>query len=174
MGEDARGYSWAPFQPGNTASVKHGAWSARSWRPLADAIAAELVEVAPWAAKDSYSSTVAAWSRTEAQIQLLQNYLAEHELLDEEGAPRGAAHLLVRLEAQAMSLRTELGLSPLALSRLIAVAERRGGDDHHSHDQLTAEIRRLVTEGRAVLGHVTAEIGRLIERAEAGATTDDD
>ena len=123
-----------------------------------------------------YASTVAAWSRVEAQVQLLMAYLIEHELLDENGSPRAASHLLTKLEAQAQSLRAELGLSPLALSRLIAVAERRG-TEHHSHEELDAEIKRMVLEGHAVLSDVAAaQLGRLTERlgrGEEGGGTDD-
>jgi len=114
-----------------------------------------------------YASTVAAWSRVEAQVQLLMAYLIEHELLDENGSPRAASHLLTKLEAQAQSLRAELGLSPLALSRLIAVAERRG-TEHHSHEELDAEIKRMVLEGHAVLSDVAGRPAGTTDRA-AGA-----
>jgi hypothetical protein len=79
---------------------------------------------------------------------------------------------MVKLESQAQSLRTELGLSPLALSRLIAVAERHDTEHQSQGRELDAEIKRMIVEGRAVLSDVAAvEFGRLTERA---GTTDDD
>jgi hypothetical protein len=74
-----------PFQPGHTLSLRHGVYSARTWKPLADAIAAELPEVAPWCSRATYGSAVAAWARVEAQLQLVMAWLDEHGPLDADG-----------------------------------------------------------------------------------------
>jgi hypothetical protein len=144
-----RGYSWAPFAPGNTVTLQHGAYSPRTWKPLADQIAAELPDVAPWCCRPAYGSAVAAWSRTEAQIVLLMGWLDEHGPLDDEGVPRPATGLLATLERQAQSLRAELGLTPLALAKLLgALTSAPAGTDDQALERLRAEGRQLV-EARA-------------------------
>ncbi|MDQ3641057.1 MAG: P27 family phage terminase small subunit [Actinomycetota bacterium] len=143
----ARGYSWAPFAPGHTLSTRHGAYSPRSWKPLAEAITAELPEIAPWCCRPVYGPAVAAWARTEAQLQLVMAWLDDHGPLDKDGEPRPATALLARLESQAQSLRSELGLSPLALAKLLGAfttATAAGGDDAGALDALKAEGRRVV------------------------------
>lgn len=156
MTGEARGYSWPTFGPdnpgvpaplGNTRSLQHGAYSARSWKPLADAIAAELADIAPWCTRAVYGPAVAAWARTEAQLQLVMAWLDDHGPLDKDGEPRPATALLSKLETQAQSLRAELGLSPLALARLLGAfttAVTVGGDDAGALDALRAEGRRFV------------------------------
>jgi hypothetical protein len=44
MGEPARNYSWEPFQPGNTLSLRHAAYSEGVIQPLADDLAHHLLE----------------------------------------------------------------------------------------------------------------------------------
>ena len=140
-----RGYSWPPFEPGNRMTLTHGAYSERSWRPLADRLAAHLVETAPWSGRDTFAPTVAAWARTEAQIQRLMDYLDHHGPLDSEGETRPAATHLARLETTAANLRASLGLDPSSLARLLrdvsavseAVLEEVG-------------LEALAAEGRAI------------------------
>lgn len=131
----ARGYSWAPFQPGHELSMSHGAYSERRVGPLAQEILDGLLALAttaessvPWLAEPSYRPALAAWSRAEARVQLLEAWLAEHGGdVDEEGEVRGAAAFLARCEARAESLRSKLGLDPLSRARLgrdVAVAGR--------------------------------------------------
>ncbi len=152
MTTPARGYSWQPFGTGNTAALAHGVYSPRTWRPLADRIAAELPDIAPWCSRPTYGPTVAAWSRTEAQLQLVMAWLDEHGPLDSDGEPRPATNLLVKLESQAQSLRAELGLSPLALAKLLgAFTSAPTGSDDGALDHLRAEGRRIVDARTAAL-----------------------
>jgi hypothetical protein len=58
----ARGYSWPPFEPGNGAAIKHGATSRRRVQPLADELARQCREVAPWVGVPAFAATVADWS----------------------------------------------------------------------------------------------------------------
>jgi len=117
VGEPARGYTREPFAPGHEKSTKHGAYSPRRWKPLADRLAAELLTERPWLA--DHTRTVTALARTEARIELIAAWLDEHGDLDEHGIPRPAGDQLGKLEGLALKLRTELALSPLALARLI-------------------------------------------------------
>jgi phage terminase small subunit len=57
-------------------------------------------------------------------------WLDEHGPLDDEGVPRPATGLLATLERQAQSLRAELGLTPLALAKLLgALTSAPAGTD---------------------------------------------
>ncbi len=164
----ARGYSWSPFERGNVVSLRHGVYSARTWKSLADAIASELLEVAPWCSRATYGSAVAAWARVEAQLQLVMAWLDEHGPLDADGHPRSATALLARLESQAQSLRAELGLSPLALAKLLgAFTSAPTGTDDDALEALKAEGRRIV-EARA--GQLAASVpGFAAQTAEVGS-----
>lgn len=118
MTRRGRGYSWPPFEPGNMAHLKHGAWSPSLIEPRA----AELVEAAlaetPYLTEPRYTASVWAWARAEARILLLSDYLDRVGLLDDRGRPRGAVDTLLRCESLAAKARTVLGLDPLSRARL--------------------------------------------------------
>lgn len=118
-GAPARGYSWPPFQPGHTLSMRHGAKSARMVAPIAEQMASELSAAAPWTSGAQFAPTVAAWAWAEAQAQLVRQHLDEIGLLDEDGQPRGAANFLDRVEGRAAKLRAELGLTPASMVKLL-------------------------------------------------------
>lgn len=139
-----RDYSWPPFKPGHELSKRHGAYSPRSWRPLADRIAAELVDVAPWAAEPTFAASVAAWARVEAQLQLVLDWLDEHGPLDDEGEPRGATNLQLKLESSAANLRATLGLDPQSWARLLASFAAAGDPADEGRRQLLEVGRRLL------------------------------
>ncbi len=108
-----------PFQPGNLAAGKHGAWSERRVAPLAARLVAEVVEGNSYLQDATYVSALQSWGRTEARIELVTTYLLEHGGdLDGDGSVRPAAELLNKLEARAENLRARLGLDPLSRSRL--------------------------------------------------------
>lgn len=139
----ARGYSWPPFEKGNKAALAHGAWSPRSIRPVAERLAAELVEVAPWVARPAFGAAVHAWAWSEAQCVLLREYAHEVGLLDEDGAPRAFLDALHRSEQRSASRRAELGLTPAAWARLLRSMSESGGDED-ALEQLKAEGRRIL------------------------------
>ncbi len=143
--QGARGYSWAPFEPGNLAALRHGAMSPRKMGPIADRLAAELAEAAPWTARPAFAASVAAWARAEARTVLVTTWLADHGLLDDDGAPRPAATFLVKLETQAANLRTRLALDPAALAALLAkLVEAPAEHVAEERERLLAEARALV------------------------------
>jgi hypothetical protein len=136
----ARGYRWADAEAGNELALVHGAYSERRLAPRAAQIAGELLshpDTPEWLRTPSYAPAVAAWSRAEAVVSLLWDYLAEVDLqqaladvteLDEQhakGSTRSTARRteavltqLHRHETRAANLRRELGLSPLSRARL--------------------------------------------------------
>lgn len=117
-GRPARGYSWPPFQPGHTLTMRHGAYSPRRVDPLATTLVEAVMEATPYLGEASYAPALWAWARAEARVQLLTEWLDDHGLLDDDGRPRGAADLLVRCERLAAESRARLGLDPLSRARL--------------------------------------------------------
>jgi hypothetical protein len=117
-GGPRRDYAWPPFEAGNRAAEKHGAYSERRITPLAEQASSELVEAAPWLNAPAFASAVLAWSRVEAQVALVGAWLAETGPLDSDGKPRSAAEFLVRLERLAADLRGRLGLDPASRARI--------------------------------------------------------
>jgi hypothetical protein len=133
-----------PFQPGNEAALVHGASSERHIAPRAAQIAADLLNhqgCPPYLKEPGYTPVVRAWSRAEAVVSLLWDWLAEHDLddaltdlttvdEDEEHAKGSATRHTVsrrvesvltqlhRHEVRAMNLRSRLGLDPLSRARL--------------------------------------------------------
>lgn len=153
----ARGYSWAPFAPGHTLSTKHGARSPRVIGPIVAELVAELANVAPWTARPAFAAEVSAWANAEARCRVLRHWCDEHGVLSEKGLL--AAGELARAEARASSARDRLGLSPLALAKLLgafATAAATGADDDGALEQLKAEGRRIVEARSAALEAATA------------------
>lgn len=145
MGDAARGYSWPPFAPGHTLSLKHGADSPARVQPIADELATWLAEHAPWTARPAFIGTAAAWCWAEARCRLVRAYLEEQPLVGADGDVLRAATYLERLETRAAGLRRDLGLDPQSLARLLtslADLSATVGDD----EGLAAVAR----EGRAI------------------------
>jgi AcrR family transcriptional regulator len=126
-GIPARRYSWEPFQPGHTLTLKHGAYSDRLVEPRALEIAhamADAEELPDYLAQPRYRGAVLDLARSLAQRERLEAWLAEHATpgtpleLAENGDVRGAAVLLERVERAIERHRDRLGLSPLAAARL--------------------------------------------------------
>ncbi len=140
----ARGYSWKPFEPGHTISLRHGARSARVLQPIADQLLAEVGTVAPWTGRPAFAAELAAWAWAEARCQVLRSWIDGHAILSDEGLL--AAGELARAESRAANARDRLGLNPLALSRLLAtLASVSGaGTDDGALEQLKAEGRAIV------------------------------
>jgi hypothetical protein len=133
------------FKEGNEYELVHGAKSPRHYLPKARELAEGLPEVAPWTARPAFAATVASWSKAEAQCQLLHAYLDSNGLLDGEGHPRPATSMLTACETRAGNLRQQLGLTPVALAKLLqslaSVAASAG--DTTSLDAVRAEGERI-------------------------------
>jgi len=141
----ARGYSWPAATAGNKIALKHGARSPRVVGPIVDALVVELAAVAPWTARPAFAAEVNAWAHAEARCQVLRHWADEHGVLSDEGL--AAAGELARAEVRASTARDRLGLSPLALAKLLgafATASSTGADDDGALDLLKAEGRRII------------------------------
>ncbi|QMU22885.1 hypothetical protein [Gordonia rubripertincta] len=115
-GAPARGYSWEPFKPNHTKSVKHGAYSERLIAPLAAEIANTLLSTYP--RLRGFREAVLEYARIDAQVERLQAHVDEHGDLDSDGNPTGAAKLLLRTRVHLANRADSLGLTPLANARL--------------------------------------------------------
>lgn len=119
-----------PFEPGHTLSMRHGAYSPRRYEPLAEEFVEATLEHArqPGSAtayllEPSYRPALWSWAKTEAQLQLIEEYLADHGdeaggFIDGEGEMRGPANYWLRLSASAARQRDALGLTPMSRARL--------------------------------------------------------
>jgi hypothetical protein len=144
-----RHYSWPPFEKGNEVGLRHGAFSPRKIEPRAAEYVDAVLEVATvdgstvsYLADPTYQPALIAWSRAEAQQDLLEEFLAEGGPIDEDGKVRPAADLLERVARRAERMRSRLGLDPLSrasLAKDLAVAKS-------SHD-----LDRLKALGQALL-----------------------
>jgi len=139
----SRGYSWPPFEEGNAAALTHGAFSAGRVQPVADALAEQLAETAPWTAQPAFRAVVASWAYAEAQAALLRLWLDREGVLDDEGAPRPATALLEKVESRAAHGRGELGLTPASWARLVA---RLGSADAEHAARGLESLRRVGAE----------------------------
>jgi hypothetical protein len=115
-------------------------------QPVADRLAAGLGGVAPWTVAGAFAGSVASWAHAEAQAYLLRQYVDERGVLDEDGQPRPAVGMLERVELRLVGLRDRLGLTPLALGRLLATLSQVDGD---RGEQGLEALRRAGAELRA-------------------------
>jgi hypothetical protein len=112
-----RGYTWPPFQPGHTLSLRHGARSSRFCDPLAKALVKALLEARPDLA--NYPETLISWAHAEARVELIRMWFAQEGFkVDDDGKIHGPVDQLLRFEASAARLRSDLGLTPLSDAQL--------------------------------------------------------
>ena len=122
-----RGYSWQPFQPGHELTLKHGAFSPRRVDPIAAGLVDQVLADPQCSDLESprWRAALWAWARAEAQVQLLDAWLAKAGEQSGDGvgdldaeAVRSAYLLLHRAETRATTQRGRLGLDPLSAARL--------------------------------------------------------
>jgi hypothetical protein len=181
-----------PFAPGNQLGVRHGAFSEARVLPLAGRILAAMLadeDCPPYLHQSKFTRALQAWSRAEAQAEVIQSYLDSmtvDEALSEvtegtEGEDRlsapgsvkrtlhqrkrlSALDALHRAESRAQSLRRELGLSPssyAALARDVSLIGRQMDDG----------LERMGTEGhKLVAAQAVTRAGRDAELAAVTET----
>jgi len=134
---------WPDFDADNEVALTHGAHSERRWRPLAEQLRAAILDDAPWLSRPAFAAALEAWSIVEAKSRLVDDWLDEHGLLDDDGVPLAANGLADRLAARAITLRGQLGLDPVSFAKLLATfAGVPGGED--ALEALKREGARLV------------------------------
>ncbi|NKR96213.1 hypothetical protein GS473_04495 [Rhodococcus hoagii] len=114
----ARGYSWAPFQPGHFKSKKHGAYSDRVITPLAAEIANAVCEARADLQAPEMQPAVLAYARSEAQLEVVTAYVDQCGAFTEAGELTSAEKYRLRLDTQTANHRSRLGLDPLSKAKL--------------------------------------------------------
>lgn len=146
----ARGYSWAPFEKGNTIGVRHGARTPRVYAPLAEKLATWLLAERP--DLEPYWVAVNAWAVAETRAALLREYAEQVGFIDEKGELRpGLLHWISKTEAAAQRASASLGLTPgthAALQRERADATTATWS---VEDALAAGRRRVVDVSRPAI-----------------------
>ncbi len=130
-----------PFPAGNTTSRTHGVWSDRRVNPHAVELAQTLLGMRPDLA--AYKETVWAWARAESRCILLERWLVDHPLVEEDGNVAPVARYVSQFERLAADLRAKLGLDPKSEAEL---ASSRAQATLHTFD-----IEELRARGREVM-----------------------
>lgn len=118
----AGGSGWGPAK--GMRAERHGARSPRVYQRRARELARGLVAEQPWL--EGYPEAVAAWAEAEARASLIREWLADRDLLGDDGPVEGmggAVHWLRVFERTARDARKDLGLDPASEA---AVAKARG------------------------------------------------
>jgi hypothetical protein len=105
------------FPTDNTVSIRHGIHSRRKVDPLAAELVTGLVDSRP--DLDAYPETIWAWARAEARCLLLETWLSDHPVVDEDGEPAPVLRYVSQWERLASDLRTRLGLDPRSEAELV-------------------------------------------------------
>jgi hypothetical protein len=125
-GMPARNYSWPPFEKGNEAALRHGAYSTRRVEGRAREIAERLEDVVP-GFNASHRVTVELLARELARIELADLWLEEHGILDERGQPQPILKVRSIWTNSAARLANDLALNPSAQAKLgLAAAQAKG------------------------------------------------
>jgi len=121
----ARGYSWEPFAPGNTAALVHGIHSERALAPVVQQLADVLLgegNTPPYLQAIEFAPAVRAWLRAEAQALLgsewLESMSVEARFEPKKAGTAAPAEIVRKLETAAAGHRQRLGLDPLSKARL--------------------------------------------------------
>lgn len=120
VSDDRRGYSWPPFEPGNTAGVTNGANSERRLAPIVATLLAELEQVAPWSSTPTFRLAAERWAWAEAECRLRREDFDVHGLTDDKGEGRAGVDRWHRAERRAQLAGEALGLTPQSMVKLLA------------------------------------------------------
>jgi hypothetical protein len=166
----ARGYSWPPFEPGNTKSLVHGAYSERVVAPRAEALMTSVLEDAEspdHVRTPMFRFTLAAWCRAETVAGVLYEHImslsTEEMMTPRLAGTRSPVDLWKAADAHAANLRSKLGLDPVSYAR---IAKDLGIASKASEDALG----RLAETGKSIVERREAEM-RVIEGGEADGRT---
>ena len=141
--QDADGRPVAGAEANNRRAEKHGGHSPARVNPRAKELAEAATVAVPRLQDPEFAPSVRAWSRAEAAVELISEWLGDHGgPLDPDGVPWPAVKSLLAFEARASAERVRLGLDPLSRARL----DRDQAAVEHRFD-----VPALVAEGRQAL-----------------------
>jgi hypothetical protein len=113
------GYSWPPFEPGHTLSIRHGAFSERVISAAGLQIREALQARYPYLADDSFVEAIERYCRAEARAQLLHWHILTK--VEEEGVDSVRPYLwteATRAEANAQKFGADCGLDAAGHARI--------------------------------------------------------
>lgn len=133
------------FAPGNTLSVRHGAYSAVVIAERAKSVHAELLQHAPYLDEPRFYPAVQRYLSAAAREALLDGHI--QQVCAEKGAGAVPARVWEQVTAAARlaaKLGSELGLDPLGHARIRALsAGAESSEASASLAELSAEGRRI-------------------------------
>jgi hypothetical protein len=150
MGLPARGYSWPPFEDGNTAALVHGAQSPRVVDAVAVVLAEAVVAEAPWLKAEIFQPAIWRYARAEARARLLSNFILE---VAEEHSEKIGARLWESANGAdntANRMAESLGLTPLSRAHLAGIVT--------GTEATSAGITELAERGKAIRARRAAEL----------------
>lgn len=141
----ARGYSWPPFEPGNSAAQRHGVYSRRVIAERAQELLDELLERCPSLCEEADATALETYCQAQAKANMLNRYIwavVEGRVRSARrgGAPRTGIEGVPprtwcdasRAEANAQKFAAGLGLTPAgfaAIAKDVQEARRLLGRD---------------------------------------------
>ena len=149
----ARGYSWEPFEQGNTAAIRHGANSMRMTEPVAKRIVAELrnTEGLDYLRAPRFTTALWAYARAAAKAELVLAWIDGMTPAQQFTAGRGKdspSELLRQLQGRAANMGDRIGLSPAGaveiadeIRKARTMLARRA-----EHDALQVDIRASLAQ----------------------------
>jgi len=108
-GGPKRGYSWPPFEDGNTVALRHGAYATLALKPRAYAIAARLRDAMGDAFEDKHTAAVEAGALAGARVEAALGHLLDETNVEELKTLDANARSWLRLYLDTLE---RLGLTP--------------------------------------------------------------
>jgi hypothetical protein len=139
----ARGYSWPPFEDGNTMALIHGADSPRVIEAVARIVRDDVVVQAPWILEPIFADALLRYCRAEARARLLSDHI--FNLAEGQGAHKVPIRLwesAVACDNAAARAAADLGVTPLARARLASLTA--------TTEATNAGLQDLAERGRAI------------------------
>ena len=108
-GGPKRDYSWPPFQPGHTLSVRHGAYATLALKPRAEEIAVRLREALGNDFEDKFTAAIEAGALAGARVEAALGHLLDETNVEELKTLDVHARSWLRLYVDTLE---RLGLTP--------------------------------------------------------------
>jgi hypothetical protein len=131
-----------PYEPGNSAAVRHGAFSEQIVAERANEIRDRFIELAPWLARPAFAESLYRYTRAVAREVLLDNYITE--MAETTGVGSISSRVFEQCTAAARlshKLAGDLGLTPIGEAKLRALVGNAATTE--------ATLATLMAAGRA-------------------------
>ena len=150
-GGPKRGYSWPPFEPGHTLSLKHGAYATLALKPRAEEIATRLREAMGDAFEDKFTAAIEAGALAGARVEAALGHLLDETNVAELKTLDANARSWLRLyldTLERLGLTPQVGVSgPAGPTTFIVLSAFPGVTPHADVIELEAEELPALEEG---------------------------